>query len=116
MSCQLVAAVGVLRIKKIATAQPEYTALSLTQRAHRIAEHYLEDPGSWAAADLKGKGITACLAKVDPAFPGDMMLVYRAVKALLENYCPVRTIEFHLDMLIFWAHLTKGQKITACSQ
>lgn len=34
----------------------------------------------------------------------------------IENYCPIRTIEFHLDMLILWAHLTKGQKITACSQ
>eukprot|EP01047_Picozoa_sp_COSAG01_P063450 COSAG01_NODE_8226_length_2867_cov_2.022760_1_plen_49_part_10 len=31
----------------------------------------------------------------------------------IENYCPIRTIEFHLDMLILWAHLTKGQKITA---
>eukprot|EP01047_Picozoa_sp_COSAG01_P110597 COSAG01_NODE_39415_length_476_cov_146.827586_1_plen_49_part_01 len=31
----------------------------------------------------------------------------------IENYCPVRTIEFHPDMLmILWAHLTKGQKIT----
>jgi hypothetical protein len=24
----------------------------------------------------------------------------------IENYCPIRTIEFHLDMLILWAHLT----------
>ena len=68
----MVVAVGVLRIKKIAMAQPEYTALSLTQRAHRIAEHYLEDPGSWAATDVKGNGNTACQDKVDLLFSGDM--------------------------------------------
>ena len=71
-----------LRIQKIAASAPaqhEYTALSITQRAHRIAEHYLEDPASWAAADLKGKGITVCQEAVDPLFPGDISLVYRSV-------------------------------------
>jgi hypothetical protein len=40
-------------------------------------------------------------------------VVLIALGAVIENYCPIRTIEFHPDMLILWAHLTKGQKITA---
>ena len=43
---------------------------TLTERAHRIAEQYLDDPAQWAAKDIKGKGITLCTRSVDPSFLG----------------------------------------------
>ena len=43
---------------------------TLTERAHRIAEQYLDDPAHWAAQDISGKGITLCTRSVDPSFLG----------------------------------------------
>jgi len=49
--------------------------MSLTVRAMRIAEAYLDDPGKFAAVDAKGRGIMAAINHptlgVDPQFPAN---------------------------------------------